>query len=56
MRCFVLSVVSVFVLTSCDKPDFRDLPMSDMDHTGEPSLSVAADGALFLTYLREVDG
>lgn len=36
MRYFVLTVVSVFVLTSCDKPDFRDLPMSDMDHTGEP--------------------
>lgn len=56
MRCFVLTVVSLFALTSCDKSDFRELPMSDMDHTGEPSLSVAADGAVFLTYLREVDG
>lgn len=56
MRYFVLTVVSVFVLTSCDKPDFRDLPMSDMDHTGEPSLSVAADGSVLLTYFREVDG
>lgn len=56
MRGFVLTVVSVFALTSCDKSDFRELPMSDMDRTGEPSLSVAADGAVFLTYLREVDG
>ncbi len=46
----------MFTLTGCDKSGFQQLPMTGMDNTGEPSLSVAADGAVFLTYLREGDG
>jgi hypothetical protein len=56
MRCFLLTVLSMFALTSCDRSAFQQLLMTGMDHTGEPSLSVAADGTVFLTYLREFDG
>ena len=45
----------MLALTGCDRSGFQQLPMTVMDNTGEPSLSVAPDGAVFLTYLREGD-
>ena len=55
MRCFLLTVLSTFVLSSCERSAFQELSLTGMDSTGEPNLSVSADGAVFLSYLREVD-
>ena len=56
MRCLLPTLLSMLALTGCDRSGFQQLPMTVMDNTGEPSLSVAPDGAVFLTYLREGDG
>ena len=56
MRCILFILMSMFALTSCDRSGLQQLSMTAMDHTGEPSLSVARDGTVFLTYLREVEG
>ena len=56
MRCYLLTALMVFLLASCDASNFQQLPMTGMDNTGEPNLSVGTNGAVFLTYLKEVDG
>ena len=46
----------VFVLVGCTQPKLDELPLSEMENTGEPNLHVASDGSVTLTYLQQAQG
>ena len=45
-----------FVLVGCSQPELDELPLSEMENTGEPNLHVASDGSVTLTYLQQSQG
>ena len=52
----LIVVTLAFMFMGCGQPAYKELPLAQMANTGEPSLSVADDGTVTLTYLQQAQG
>ena len=52
----LIVVTLALMLIGCDQPAYKELPLAQMSNTSEPSLSVANDGTVTLTYLQRAQG
>jgi hypothetical protein len=53
---YLIIATLAFMVLGCTQPKLEELPLSEMENTGEPNLHVASDGGVTLTYLQQSQG